>query len=168
MPDHVRIPLVRARGSPQAWLPDYVTYRSRKVNKKVVREINSLASSVGSDKLYPALHVKYDSEGVTAVAQKPNPKFELVVVNKYDRAALLNLLAALDPGTNVEAWLAERTHRTGATRQGVLHDAYTAWCTQRGEPPVGTKGFSQALVTAGVAKLKRGNDGERYELELRA
>src|SRR5260221_837339 len=81
---------------------------------------------------------------------KPNPKFELVVVNKYDRAALLHLLAELDPATNVEVWLAERTNRAGATSPSMLHADYEAWCERRGDAATGSKSFVQALVAAGV------------------
>lgn len=98
--------------------------------------------------------------------RQPNPKFELVVVNRYDRAALLNLLTALDSASNVETWLAERTTRTGATQADVLFEDYRAWCAKRDEAPTGSKSFSQTLVVARVRKLKRGKGGSRYELEL--
>jgi hypothetical protein len=110
------------------------------------------------------LRVKYDGEMV----MKPNPKFELVVVNKYDRAMLLHLLAATGgESMNVERWLAKRTKADGATQADALYADYEAWCIERNEVPTGTKSFSQALVAARVVKLKRGNGGARYALTLR-
>jgi hypothetical protein len=162
MPALVRIPFVRGRASPPAWLPDYVTYRARRMNKRSARIFKKLTANEGA-----ALSIKFKDGGGIATVLKPNPKFELVVVNKYDRAALLHLLDALDPAMNVEAWLVERTSRTGATRPSVLRADYEAWCERRGDAATGSKSFVQALVAAGVVKLKRGKDGERYELELR-
>lgn len=108
-----------------------------------------------------------DEEGRRVRVLQPNPKFELVVVNKYDRAILQKLLAELDTASNVGAWVAERATRTGATQADVLYADYEAWCKQRGQTCTGTKSFSQALVASGVVKLKRGKGGSRYELELR-
>jgi hypothetical protein len=164
MPNHVLIPFVRGgRNPPPAWLPDYVAFRSKRVTKKVQQRVANLARGP----LYDGLQVNYQNGGVTAMALKPNPNFELVVVNKHDRAALHNLLAALDSASNVETWLTERMTRTGATQADALYEAYCAWCAKRGDVPTGSKSFSQALVKAGVAKLKRGKGGSRYQLELR-
>ena len=97
---------------------------------------------------------------------KPNPKFELVVVNRFDRGALIKLLAEVDQGSNVEEWLGARTKTQGATKSSVLHDDYSAWCSMAGLVALGTKSFSQSLIAAGVVKLKRSREGERFELEL--
>ena len=98
---------------------------------------------------------------------KPNPKFELVVVNKHDRAALLKLLSEIDTSPTVEAWLAERTERNGATLSSALFTDYGEWCNANDEVALGRKAFAQALVANGVVKLTRSREGERYELELR-
>lgn len=108
-----------------------------------------------------------DGKGVTVTILKPNPKFELVVVNRHDRAALLKLLNDLDSTTNVERWLGERTVRQGATAHKPLYEDYAAWCDAQAETAAGKKHFAQALVTAGVVKLTRSNAAQRYELELR-
>lgn len=98
---------------------------------------------------------------------KPNPKFELVVVNKHDRAALLKLLNEIDTSPTVEAWLGERTERGGATLSSALFTDYEGWCSANGEVALGRKAFAQALVSNGIVKLTRSRGGERYEVELR-
>ena len=77
---------------------------------------------------------------------RPNPNFELVVVNRHDRAALLKLLSELDGAANVEAWLAARTERGGASLSKALHAEYAKWCEQAGQTAVGIKTFAQGLV----------------------
>ena len=105
--------------------------------------------------------------GVSAWKMVPNPKFELVVVNRFDKAALLKLLDELDSAANVAQWLKESTVRRGATAHKPLYADYKAWCEQRGEAAAGSKNFAQALIAAGVVKLTRSNSAQRYELELR-
>ncbi len=102
-----------------------------------------------------------------AYYMKPNPKFELVVVNKHDRAALLKLLSEIDTSPTVEAWLGERTERGGATLSSALFNDYEGWCSAKGEVALGRKAFAQALVANGIVKLTRSRGGERYEVELR-
>lgn len=114
-----------------------------------------------------SVKIEKGGKGVIVTTLKPNPKFELVVVNRFDKAALLKLLNDLDSAVNVEQWLAARTERRGATAHKSLHADYTAWCEQRGETPAGKKSFAQALIAAGVVKLTRSNAAQRYELELR-
>ena len=106
-------------------------------------------------------------KGVTVTNLKPNPMFELVVVNRFDKAALLKLLDELDGAANVEQWLTERTVRQGATAHKTLHSDYAAWCEERGEAASGAKNFAQAMIAAGVVKLTRSNAAQRYQLELR-
>lgn len=101
-----------------------------------------------------------------AYYMKPNPKFELVVVNKHDRAALLKLLSEIDTSPTVEAWLGERTERGGATLSSALFTDYEGWCNAKGEVALGRKAFAQALVANGIVKLTRSRGGERYEVEL--
>lgn len=113
-----------------------------------------------------SVKIEKGGKGVTVTTLKPNPKFELVVVNRFDKAALLKLLGDLDSTANVEQWLSARTERRGATPHAPLHADYTAWCEQRGETPAGKKNFAQALIAAGVVKLTRSNAAQRYELEL--
>lgn len=114
----------------------------------------------------PPENLRVKVKGKTVL--KPNPRFELVVVNKYDRAALLHLLAATDcESSNVEQWLAKRTKPEGATQADALYADYESWCNRQGLVATGTKSFSQALVAAGIVKLKRGNGGSRYALTLR-
>jgi hypothetical protein len=102
-----------------------------------------------------------------AYRMKPNPKFELVVVNKHDRAALLKLLSEIDTSPTVESWLSERTERGGATLSSALFIDYEGWCSASGEVALGRKAFAQALVANGIVKLTRSRGGERYEVELR-
>lgn len=102
-----------------------------------------------------------------AYYMKPNPKFELVVVNKHDRAALLKLLSEIATSPTVEAWLGERTVQGGATLSSALFTDYEEWCSAKGEVALGRKAFAQALVANGIVKLTRNRGGERYEVELR-
>jgi hypothetical protein len=102
-----------------------------------------------------------------AYYMKPNPRFELVVVNKHDRAALLKLLSEIDASPTVEAWLGERTERGGATLSSALFTDYEAWCSAKSDVALGRKAFAQALVANGIVKLTRSRGGERYEVELR-
>jgi hypothetical protein len=162
VPDHVVIPFVRGRSSPPAWLPDYVTYHTRRIDKRAERVFKHLTS-----KTDVPMFIEYKDGGGRAVVLKPNPKFELVVINKHDRDVLLKLLGEADPGANVAAWITERTKQSGATTSAVLYADYKAWCQGRGEAFTGTKSFAQALVAAGVVKLNRGGGGMRYELSLR-
>jgi len=104
---------------------------------------------------------------IEAHYMKVNPKFELVVVNKHDRAALLKLLSEIDTSPTVEAWLGERTERGGATLSSALFTDYEGWCNAKGEVALGRKAFAQALVANGIVKLTRSRGGERYEVELR-
>lgn len=166
LPPLVRVPLVRSRHAPSAALPDYTALTDSSADRKTLQ----LARSFWKNSQGAGLTVNITQRGkkVTAVKLKPNPRFELVVVNKYDRAALLKLLGEVDTASNVEKWLAARTNRSGVTQSTLLHEDYETWCEQRGETATGSKSFAQALVAAGVVKLKRGAVGERYELELRA
>jgi hypothetical protein len=115
-----------------------------------------------------SVKIEKGGRGMTVTTLKPNPKFELVVVNRFDKAALLKLLDELDSAHNVERWLKERTVRQGATAHTPLYLDYKAWCDQGGEAAAGKKNFAQALIAAGVVKLTRSNAAQRYALELRA
>lgn len=165
------IPLARGgRSRLRPWLPDHVVMsdepKTARRQKAAARYAGWLRRSLPPDR---ELHVRFENGGkkVTATLMKPNPKFELVVVNRFDKAALLKLLDELDSTVNVEQWLKERTMRQGATAHKPLHADYSAWCEQRGEAAAGTKNFAQALIAAGVVKLTRSNAAQRYELELR-
>lgn len=171
IPATALIPLVRgARSRLRPWLPDYLlasheatTARRRKA---VARYVGWLRRSLAPDE---GLYVRFEKGGrkVTATKMKPNPKFELVVVNRFDKAALLKLLDELDSAENVAQWLKDRTVRRGATAHKLLHTDYSAWCEQRGEAAAGTKKFAQALIAAGVVRLTRSNAAQPYQLELR-
>jgi hypothetical protein len=180
VPDTALIPCIHAgRHSPPAWIKRDIlaetankkknTYYSSKFIERGQRKVLSFSEHVrkhmkpGEETVF----VKMDAENIKAWNMMPNPKFELVVVNKYDRAALLKLLAELPTDSNVERWLAERARRCGATAPTVLHADYAVWCGKHGETATGTKSFGQALVAAGVVKLDRAAGGVRYELELR-
>lgn len=179
-PDSALIPHVHAgRLSPPPWIKQELlvqtekakknTYYDPKFIKKGQKSLLAFASHT-SKRMKPGKETvlaRIKGRDVTAWKMMPNPKFDLVVVNRYDRAALLRLLAELPVDSNVEKWLAERTHPIGATVAMVLHADYEAWCEKRGEAAAGKKGFSQALVAAGVVKLTRSGEGERYQLELR-
>lgn len=164
------IPFVRGRNSPRAWLKDYVTYANEGMTKREATKAGRLLKRIYKH-LSPDEHlsVGWTERGTKVVAtmMKPNPKFELVVVNRHDRAALLKLLAELDGAANVEGWLASRTSTGGSTLARALHTDYAAWCAKRGEVATGIKSFAQALVAAGVQKLTRSRDGERYSLTLK-
>lgn len=173
-PPLARIPFARGPHSPAPSIPDYVVLQSEVTSKRRLRDAFSYAKLVDTHHRSkgPGHYVHIVARGsprrATGTAMKPNPKFELVVVNKYDRDALLKLLAATDgESSNVEKWLAKRTKAEGATQADVLYADYEAWCKQRGEAYTGTKSFSQALVAARVVKLKRGKGGSRYALSLR-
>ncbi len=171
LPALARIPLVRGgRHRTPAWIPNYVAVSDKCMSARKQRRLNMLVRTMkralSGDE---ALSVRWELGGskLTVKMLKPNPRFELVVVNKHDRAALLKLLRDLDASANVERWMAHRTRSTGASAPSVLYTDYTAWCEEQGEPAAGLKGFAQALVAAGVAKLTRRAGGVRYELELR-
>ena len=112
---------------------------------------------------------RYEPSGWSfkAYRMKVNPKFELVVVNKHDRAALLKLLTEIDTSPTVEVWLHERTERGSATLSSALFADYNDWCREKGEVALGKKAFAQALVANRVLKLTRSKEGVRYELVLR-
>ncbi len=114
-----------------------------------------------------SIKIGKEGKGVTVTNLMPNPRFELVVINRFDKAALLKLLDELDSAANVEQWLTERTVQQGATAHKSLHSNYVAWCEERGEAAAGAKNFAQALIAAGVVKLTRSNAAQRYQLELR-
>lgn len=175
------IPFVRAgRHSPPAWIKDALVAEVRFPKKRntwydpkyIKRELKKGASYASS--LYrrrklgvETVSMKIKETEMTAWQMKPNPKFELVVINKHDRGTLLKLLSELDSVANVATWLAERTERTGATLFTPLFEDYQVWCDQHGETAAGKKTFSQAIVAEGVVKLPRSGAGERYELALR-
>lgn len=193
MPDHKLVPFIRGRDSPPAWLPIKVIYKGERDSSETKRFLRWLKSSVDPTlreptlkrsfrrvskdgepevivggppvPMFPGYSVKYKGDSVEIAIMKPNPKFDLVLVNKHDRAALLNLLSALEPAGNVERWIDATMSRSGAMAPSQLYAAYAAWCASTGEPPAGSKGFSQKLVAAGVAKLTRGGSGEKYQLE---
>ena len=148
---HLRTPPKRKRRSPfdpepwEGWTASLSEHLEREVSVKIGK----------------------GGKGVTVTNLKPNPMFELVVVNRFDKAALLKLLDELDGAANVEQWLTERTVRQGATAHKTLHSDYAAWCEERGEAASGAKNFAQAMIAAGVVKLTRSNAAQRYQLELR-
>lgn len=180
LPKTALIPLVRfGRHSPKAWTKSEVlvetikpkknTYEPPKLVKQGTRRMVSFVNTVRKS-MKPGdetVLMNIESGNVTAWKMKPNPKFELVVVNKHDKAALLKLLDDLDSVDNVQRWLAERTLRHGATAHASLYLDYKTWCDQSGETAAGKKNFAQALITAGVVKLSRSNAAQRYELQLR-
>jgi hypothetical protein len=184
-PPTALIPLVTAgRHSPPAWVkkdvlvetiktkvqkntyypPKYLKAQERG-QRKMIAFANLVRKSMKRGE--GTVFMKLRGTDVTAWNMMPNPKFELVVVNRFDKAALLKLLDELDSATNVKQWLDERTVRQGATAHNALHADYAAWCDQRGEAAAGKKNFAQALIAAGVVKLTRSNAAQRYELELR-
>lgn len=188
-PHTVRIPIVRSSSKAfRPWLRDHVLISDRPTTerrlKKLTRDANAIRrtlpadatlfvttkpSPVGSVKTGPKsfkYHMKPGWE-FKAIQMKPNPKFELVVVNKHDRAALLKLLSEVDTETGVSRWLHDRTEQVGATRSTELFTDYSEWCSANEEVALGRKAFAQALVANGVVKLARSKEGERYELELR-
>ena len=170
VPPLEHIPFVRGRHSPAAWLRDYVTYANDGMTKRESNRASRLLRGVKRD-LSPdeGLSVHWSDNGrkVVAATLKPNPKFDLVVVNRYDRAALLKLLGELEASASVPRWIADRTTRRGATSASVLHADYVSWCERESEAAAGIKGFAQELVATGVAKLPRSAGGARYELDLR-
>lgn len=181
VPKSVLIPLVRAgRHSPAAWVKAEVlvetvrskknTYSPPKMIEKGKRQMLSFVKTVQADmkRGEETVLTKIEAGSVSAWKMAPNPKFELVVVNRFDKAALLKLLDALDNADNVQRWMTERTERQGATAHRPLYLDYKAWCDQQGEAAAGTKNFAQALIAAGVVKLARSNAAQRYELQLRA
>jgi hypothetical protein len=171
LPPLTRIPFVRGGSHPAgAWIEDYTAVNDERMSAKqqraAIRLVQNMKTGLSDDE---ALAVRWEQGGskLTVKKIKPNPKFELVVINKHDRAALLKLLGEVDAAANVGRWLADRTRQTGATAPSVLHADYAAWCEQRGQAAAGMKGFAQALVAAGVTKLTRSAGSVRYELELR-
>lgn len=165
------IPLARGgRSRIRPWLPDFMFMSDKPVTerrwKAVLRMVRLHRRTLPPDQEL-SVKIEKGGKGVTVTTLKPNPKFELVVVNRFDKAALLKLLNELDSAENVVLWLKERTLRRSATAAKLLHQDYRAWCEQRGEAAAGTKKFAQALIAAGVVKLTRGNAAVRYELELR-
>lgn len=118
----------------------------------------------------PGVRGRYEAAGweFKAVRMKINPKFELVVVNRHDRAALLKLLAEIDKSPTVEKWLSDRTQPGGSTASSILFADYGEWCNANEEVALGPKAFAQALIANGVVKLTRSRGGERYEIELSA
>lgn len=173
------IPLVRGRASPKAWVKDHViaetlkskrnTWTPPKTLERAERSVRLIAKSALKDmkRGEQTVLVRQEGECLRAWKMKPNPMFDLVVVNRYDRAALLKLLGELEGAVNVPRWIGARTKGGGSTAATALHADYTAWCEQEGEAPAGSKGFGQALVASGVAKLPRSSRGVRYELQLR-
>jgi len=165
------IPLARGgRSRIRPWLPDFMFMSDKPVTerrwKAVLRMVRLHRRTLPPDQEL-SVKIEKGGKGVTVTTLKPNPKFELVVVNRFDKAALLKLLDELDSAANVAQWLKERTMRRGATAHTPLHADYKAWCEQRGETAAGSKNFAQALIAAGVVKLTRSNAAQRYELELR-
>ena len=174
------IPFVHGgRHSPPAWVRDSLlaatasprrnTYYPPKMVERAVRNVVAHAKfarkrmKAGEQ----AVMLKVKDNEAEAWEMKPNLKFDLVVVNRHDRAALLKLLGELDGVANIGGWLAGRTLQEGATAPSVLYADYVAWCERESEAAAGMKGFAQALVAAGVAKLPRSAGGVRYELQLR-
>ena len=164
------IPVVRGRDAPSPLLDDYVIYADEGMTKPEARRVMALVKDTKATLgVGQYLRVKWTDKGskVVATVMKPNPKFDLVVVNRHDRAALLKLLSELDGSTSIAHWMEERTTPGGASTHSALHADYVAWCERGSEAPVGTKGFAQGLVAAGVGKLPRTAGGMRYELRLR-
>lgn len=170
IPDTALIPRVEAgRHQPHARIRDSLAVLDRRGSARKLKGSVKLVAAMQRERTNgQRVFAKTDKRNnLTAWYMTANPKFDLVVVNRHDRAALLKLLGDLDATVNVERWLEDRTIRQGATASSALHADYTAWCAQGGEAPAGSKNFAQSLVTAGVVKLTRGNAGERYQLELR-
>ena len=174
------IPFVRGgRHSPPAWIkegllaetvkPRRNTWQSPKSLERAERSVRGMANLAWRHRKRgeQAVLVRNEGGSLRAWNMKPNPKFDLVVVNRHDRAALLKLLGELDSTSNVESWLAARTERGGATYSRLLHADYSEWCTACNEVPTGSKSFAQALVGIGVQKLTRSGSGERYGLTLK-
>ena len=162
------IPLVKAgRHRPAPWMKDgYAVIdesSSARRLKQSLSVVRAFRKGLPPDQ---TIFTEINGYNLKAWYMKANPQFELVVVNKHDRAALLKLLSELDSAANVDDWLAARTQRNGATAPSVLYADYEAWCARKGEAAVGIKSFAQALVAAGIAKLPRSAGGARYELEL--
>lgn len=170
-PFTVRIPIVRGGRHPEgAWVKDYVTFSDRPATQRRLKAGMRLLKRIRRN-LPPDEGLSIDIPNkpggeLRATMLKPNPKFELVVVNKHDRAALLKLLSEVDIETTVTRWLYERTGRGGATLSSALFTDYEGWCSANGEVALGRKAFAQTLVANGVVKLTRSRDGERYEVEL--
>lgn len=165
------IPLARGgRSRIRPWLPDFMFMSDKPVTerrwKAVLRMVRLHRRTLPPDQEL-SVKIEKGGKGVTVTTLKPNPKFELVVVNRFDKAALLKLLGELDSTANVDQWIKERTVRQGATAARNLYDDYTAWCEQRSETAAGQKNFGQALVAAGVVKLTRSNAAQPYALTLR-
>lgn len=179
LPPLALIPLVRGRPSPPAWVKDdllaetlkpkrNVFYRAN-AEQKAERGVRAMAKLARKQMKSGEQTVLVKREGgcLRAWKMKPNPQFDLVVVNRHDRAALLKLLGELDATSNLQGWLDDRTTRAGATRASALHADYSKWCNRQGEVAAGLKGFVQGLVAAGVARLPRSAGGARYELQIR-
>lgn len=179
VPPLARIPLVRGRPSPPAWVkndllaevvkPKKNTWDPPKLIERAERSVRATAS-FARKQMKPGeqtVLVKREGGRLRAWNMKPNPNFDLVVVNRHDRAALLKLLGELDGNASIQRWLDNRTKRAGATAASALHTDYSKWCERHGEVPAGLKGFAQGLVAAGVGKLPRSAGGARYELQLR-
>ena len=170
VPPLEHIPFVRGRNAPSAFLKDYVTFEDKwmkpREQKSAMRMLKRIRRGLAPDEY---LSVCWSDKGTKVIAMllKPNPKFDLVVVNRYDRGALLKLLRELGGAASVPRWIAVRTKGGGATAATALHADYAAWSEREGEVPAGIKGFAQELVAAGVAKLPRSAGGVRYELLLR-
>ena len=187
VPPLEHIPFIRGRNSPPAWLKDYMFVEHTGGTKKTVRDAMYIAKGVKQTQRREERWRRRRARTVPTVEEPPvsisvqinkkrhvrgwymnaNPKFDLVVVNRYDRGALLKLLGELDGATNVPRWIANCTTRGGATAAAALHADYMTWCEREDEVPTGVKGFAQGLVVAGVAKLPRSAGGVRYELQLR-
>ncbi len=165
VPAGVRVPLVHSgRAPPKAWMPDYVSMEHLKPSKKDLRDVWKSCTGRSSERDY---NVKISSRGVKVTALKPNPKVDLVVVNRFDRAALLKLVGELDLDSNVEAWIAACASRGGKSQFKILFDDYLAWCKGGKQAASGSKSFAMALVALGVQKLERRGAGSYYALELR-
>lgn len=174
------IPIVRGgRHSPPAWVKDDLLCEVLKPRRNTLYRPDAEQRAERSVRASAKFALKQMKRGDRTVLvrkeggrlrawnMKPNPKFDLVVVNRHDRAALLKLLSELDSTEHVRAWLAARTQPVGATLASALHADYSAWCAIHSEVPTGTKSFAQDLVAVGVSKLKRSKEGERYGLSLR-
>lgn len=164
------IPFIRGRDSPAAWVKDHIAFvdepASKQHQKRTAKALYGIARRLSSDQ---HLAVKWTEGGkkVVATMMKPHPQFDLVVVNRYDRAALLKLLGELDVTASIRGWMSDRTMPGGATAPSVLHVDYVAWCERESEAAAGIKGFAQGLIAAGVAKLPRSAGSVRYQLQLR-
>lgn len=84
---HAVLPLIYSGSRPpNASLPAYVAFREEPHDASTARLVtNTRRGLVGNE----GLEVTVKRREVTAVITKPNPKVELVVVNKHDRAALI-------------------------------------------------------------------------------